>query len=76
MAPDGMIVHIAGPFIAKHHNMWMLYQLNKQSMFDQYISQDQDLYIYGDADYVGLEPWVVCAACNGHNDAQIAEMNY
>ena len=24
MAPDGMIVHVAGPFTAKHHDMWML----------------------------------------------------
>ena len=45
-------------------------------MFNQHIGQDQDLYIYGDADYVGSEPWVVYAVCNGHNNLQITEMIY
>ena len=76
MAPDGMIIHVAGLLTAKHHDMWMLHQSNIQSMFDQHIGQDQYLYIYGDAGYVGSEPWVVYAVCNGHNNVQITEMNY
>ena len=34
------------------------------------------IYVYGDAGYVGSEPWVVYAVCNGHNNVQIIEMNY
>ena len=25
MAPDGIMMHVSGPYIVKHHDMWMLH---------------------------------------------------
>ena len=28
VAPDGILMHVSGPYMAKHHDMWMLHRLH------------------------------------------------
>ena len=61
MAPDGIMIHLGGPFMAKYHDMWILARSKLQHKLDQTISQDSGLCIYGDSGYVGNFPWVMSA---------------
>ena len=61
MAPDGIMIHLGGPFMAKYHDAWMLARSKLQCKLDQMISQDSGLRVYGDAGYVGNFPWVTSA---------------
>ena len=58
MAPDGIMIHLGGPFMAKYYDMQMLARSKLQCKLDQMISQDSGLRVYGDAGYVGNFPWV------------------
>ena len=61
MAPDGIMIHLGGPFMAKYHDAWMLARSKHQCKLDQTISQDSGLCIYGDAGYAGNFLWVTSA---------------
>ena len=76
MAPDGILMHVSGPYMAKHHDMWMLCRSHIQEKMDQHIGLELGLCLYGDAGYQGQEPWVNFAAWNLNNDADLAQMNY
>ena len=65
MAPDGIMIHLGEPFMAKYHDMHMLTKSNLQCKLDQMVGLDSGLCIYGDAGYVGNFPWVISALwCN------------
>ena len=76
MAPDGILMHVSGPYTAKHHDMWMLRRSRIQETLDQHIGLEHGLRLYGDAGYHGQEPWVKSAARNPNSDADVARMNY
>ena len=59
MAPDGIMIHLGGPFMAKYHDTWMLARSKLQCKLDQMISQDSGLRVYGNAGYVGNFLWVM-----------------
>ena len=76
MALDGILMHISGPYTAKHHDMWMLHQSHIQEKLDHYIGLEHGLRLYDNAGYQGQEPWVKSAAQNLNSDADVAHMNY
>ena len=72
MAPDGIMIHLGGPFMAKYHDAQMLARSKLQCKLDQTIGQDSGLRIYGDVGYVGNFPWVMFVLqCNQmHSNVQ------
>ena len=76
MAPDGIIMHVSGPYTAKHHDMWMLHQLGIEATLTARVGLHHGLHVYGDAGYIGNHPWIIHAARNGRNNADLARTNY
>ena len=71
MAPDGIIMHVSGPYTAKHHDMWMLHQLGIEATLTARVGLHHGLHVYGDAGYVGNHPWIIHTARNGCNNADL-----
>ena len=59
MAPDGMFVHLGGPFRATWHDCKILHQSRLKVMLDLTMGQHHGFRLYGDATYGSCFPWVV-----------------
>ena len=71
MAPDGIMMHVSGPYTAKHHDMWMLCQSEIEATLTAHVRLHHGLHVYGDAGYVGNHLWIIHAARNGCNNIDL-----
>ena len=71
MAPDGIMMHVSGPYTAKHHDMLMLHRSEIKATLTAHIRLHHGLRVYGDAGYVGNHPWIIHTARNGCNNADL-----
>ena len=61
MAPDGMFVHLGGPFRATWHDCKILRQSRLEATLDLVVGQHHSFRLYGDAAYGSRFPWVVAS---------------
>ena len=59
MAPDGMFVHLGGPFRVTWHNCKILCQSHLEATLDLTMGRHHGFHLYGDSIYGSHFPWVV-----------------
>ena len=59
MAPDGIIMHLGGPYKATVHDAKMLRLSGLQDQLDRSIGRHREVCLYGDAAYGMRFPWVI-----------------
>ena len=61
MVPDGIFIHLGGPFRVTWHDCKILCQSHLEVMLDLIVGQHHGFHLYGDAAYGSHFPWVVAS---------------